>query len=226
MIAPDQDLDALFKRLHLANARRVWRDLVQRAERESWSYRDFLTLLVTEEIAHRQQTRLARLTRRAHPFLKTIDDFNFINRRCGAHARLGARADFVTEGRSLIFSARQGAGKRTWRSPSRAARFRTASMPSSRPRPRSSTTCPRRSRRAARAGAADLHTSGRLGRRRGGYLTYGRCANMLFHVVNERHRRHRAMIFTTNKALKGVGPRPARRGPRAGDHRSRPSAVA
>ena len=48
MSAPDHDLDALFKRLHLANARRVWRDLVQRAEREAWSYGDFLTLLVTE----------------------------------------------------------------------------------------------------------------------------------------------------------------------------------
>ena len=35
MMAPDQDLDALFKRLHLANARRVWRDLVQRAERDA-----------------------------------------------------------------------------------------------------------------------------------------------------------------------------------------------
>ena len=54
MIPADHDLDALFKRLHLANARRVWRDLVQRAERETWSYRDFLTLLVAEEIAHRQ----------------------------------------------------------------------------------------------------------------------------------------------------------------------------
>ena len=30
MIADETDLDALFKRLHLANARRVWRDLVQR----------------------------------------------------------------------------------------------------------------------------------------------------------------------------------------------------
>jgi DNA replication protein DnaC len=39
-----------------------------------------------------------------------------------------------------------------------------------------------------------------------GYLTYGTdAANMLFHVVNERHRRHRAMIFTTNKALKNWG---------------------
>ena len=78
MIAADTDLDALFKRLHLANARRVWRGLIDRAERERWSYRDFLALLATEEIAHRQQTRLGRRTRRAHfPFLKTIDDFNF-----------------------------------------------------------------------------------------------------------------------------------------------------
>jgi IstB-like ATP binding protein len=31
-----------------------------------------------------------------------------------------------------------------------------------------------------------------------GYLTYGTdAANMLFHVVNERHRRRRSMIFTT-----------------------------
>ncbi|MEO7789639.1 MAG: ATP-binding protein [Vicinamibacterales bacterium] len=73
MIPLEADLDALFKRLHLANARRVWRDLIQRAERETWPYRDFLTLLVAEEIAHRQQTRLTRLVRRAHfPFLKTV----------------------------------------------------------------------------------------------------------------------------------------------------------
>ena len=39
-----------------------------------------------------------------------------------------------------------------------------------------------------------------------GYLTYGTdAANMLFHVVNERHRRRRSMIFTTNKALKSWG---------------------
>jgi DNA replication protein DnaC len=39
-----------------------------------------------------------------------------------------------------------------------------------------------------------------------GYLTYGTdAANMLFHVGNERHRRHRPMIFTTNKSLKAWG---------------------
>jgi hypothetical protein len=39
-----------------------------------------------------------------------------------------------------------------------------------------------------------------------GYLTYGTdAANMLFHVVNERHRKQRSMIFTTNKSLKAWG---------------------
>jgi DNA replication protein DnaC len=39
-----------------------------------------------------------------------------------------------------------------------------------------------------------------------GYLTYGTdAATMLFQVVNDRHRRHRPMIFTTNKALKTWG---------------------
>lgn len=37
-------------------------------------------------------------------------------------------------------------------------------------------------------------------------ITYGTdAANMLFHVVNERHRRHRPMIFTTNISLKAWG---------------------
>jgi hypothetical protein len=39
-----------------------------------------------------------------------------------------------------------------------------------------------------------------------GYLTYGTdAANMLFHVVNDRHRRKRSMIFTTNKPTTAWG---------------------
>jgi hypothetical protein len=37
-------------------------------------------------------------------------------------------------------------------------------------------------------------------------LTYGAdAANVLFHVVNERHQRHRSMVFTTNKTLRAWG---------------------
>lgn len=210
MIAADTDLDALFKRLHLANARRVWRDLVQRAERETWAYADFLTLLVSEEIAHRQQTRLGRLTRRAQfPFLKTIDDFNFTYQSSLRLHMLGSAlsVDFVTEGRSLILAGKPGRGKThlaiaiAYRAIQNGfdAFFTTAA-----------------------ALIDDLSAAFRVGELSQalptythpavlivdevGYLTYGTdAANMLFHVVNERHRRHRPMIFTTNKSLKAWG---------------------
>jgi len=210
MTAADPDLDALFKRLHLANARRVWRDLVQRAERETWAYADFLTLLVSEEIAHRQQTRLGRLTRRAQfPFLKTIDDFNFTYQSSLRVHMLGSAlsVDFVTEGRSLILAGKPGRGKThlaiaiAYRAIQNGfdAFFTTAA-----------------------ALIDDLSAAFRVGELAQalptythpavlivdevGYLTYGTdAANMLFHVVNERHRRHRPMIFTTNKSLKAWG---------------------
>ena len=39
-----------------------------------------------------------------------------------------------------------------------------------------------------------------------GYLSYGAdAANVLFHVVNDRHLRRRSMIFTTNKELREWG---------------------
>lgn len=72
------DLDPILKRLHLANARRVWRDLIQRAEKEDWTYEALLTTLFAEEVAHRRGTRLARAVRAAaFPFLRTIDEFDF-----------------------------------------------------------------------------------------------------------------------------------------------------
>jgi DNA replication protein DnaC len=210
MIATDSDLDALFKRLHLANARRVWRSLIDRAERERWSYRDFLTLLATEEIAHRPQTRLARLTRRAQfPFLKTIDDFNFTYQSSLRLQMLGSAlsADFITEGRSLILAGKPGRGKThlaiaiAYRAIQNgfdafvttaaaliddlSAAFRTGELTNALP----TYTHP-----------------GVLVVDEVGYLTYGTdAANMLFHVVNDRHRRHKPMIFTTNKSLKAWG---------------------
>jgi DNA replication protein DnaC len=210
MIPADHDLDALFKRLHLANARRVWRDLVQRAERETWSYRDFLTLLVAEEIAHRQQTRLTRLTRRAHfPFLKTIDDFQFTYQSTVRLNVLGSAlsSDFVTDGRSLIFGGKPGRGKThlavaiAYRAIQNGfdAFFTTAATLID------DLSAAFRAGELAQALPTYTHPAV-LVVDEVGYLTYGTdAANMLFHVVNERHRRKRAMIFTTNKALKAWG---------------------
>jgi DNA replication protein DnaC len=101
----DVDLDRLLKRLNLANTRRVWRDLIARAEAEQWTFHQFLQTLVAEEIAHRTQTRLVRLSRRAQfPFLKTIEEFDFTYQSSVRLTLLGSALspDFVTEGRSLV----------------------------------------------------------------------------------------------------------------------------
>ncbi len=203
-------LEALFKRLHLANAPRIYRDLAARAEKEQWPYRDFLAVLMAEEVAHRQATRVQRLTRRAHfPFLKTIDEFDFTYQSILRLSVLGSylSADFVSDGRCLILSGKSGRGKThlavalAYRAIQNGfdALFTTAA-----------------------ALIDDLSRAGRDGRLRAaladythpqvlvidevGYLAYGSdAANVLFHVVNERHLRKRPMIFTTNKPLDAWG---------------------
>ncbi len=204
------ELDALLKRLHLANMRHVHAEAIARAETEQWSYRDFLALLVAEEVAHRTQTRLQRLTRRAHfPYLKTIEDFDFTLQSQLRLSLLGSylTPDFVTDGRSLILHGKTGRGK-THLSVAIAYRaiqhgfdalFTTAAQL-----------------------IEDLSNAGRKGRLHEalsrythphvlvidevGYLTYGpEAANVLYHVVNDRHLRKRPMVFTTNKPMHDWG---------------------
>ena len=199
------DLDAIFKRLHLANARRAWRDLVARAEAEGWSHRTLLAILLAEETAHRRNTRLQRGVRDAgFPFVKTIDDFDFSLQGNLRLPLLGSYLgpELVTEGRNLVLFGKTGRGK-THLAVAIAykaiqggftARFITAA-----------------------ALIDDLSAASRAGRLRDalaayttphvlvidevGYLTYGNdAANVLFHVVNDRHTRKRPMIFTTNKS--------------------------
>ena len=204
------DLDPLLKRLHLANTRRVWRDLLDRAEREAWTYAHFLTLLVTEEIAQRQQTRLSRVAHRAgFPFLKTIDDFNFTYQSTLRLTMMGTALspDFVTEGRALILVGKPGRGKThlaiaiAYRAIQNGftARFVTAAELID------DLSAAFRAGRLAEALTAYTQPDVLLVDEVG-YLTYGTdAANMLFHVVNDRHRRKRAMLFTTNKPLQAWG---------------------
>ena len=206
----DDELDLLLKRLHLANARRIWRGLVERAEKEEWSYRDFLVLLVSEEIAQRQQTRLGRLSRRASfPFFKTIDDFDFTYQSTVRLSLLGSALspDFITEGRNLILLGKPGRGKthlavalayRAIQNGFDALVVTAAELIDD-------LSAAFREGRLAQALQSYTHPA-LLVVDEVGYLTYGTdAANMLFHVVNDRHRRKRSMIFTTNKPTAAWG---------------------
>jgi DNA replication protein DnaC len=204
------DLDVLLRRLHLANARRIWRDLVQRAEKEQWSHDQLLYTLFAEEVAHRRGTRLTRAVRAANfPFLRTVEEFDFTYQSTLRLTTIGSllAPDFVTEGRSVILEGKPGRGKThlaiaiAYRAMQNGfdALFTTAAEL-----------------------IDDLSAASRDGRMREalatyvrphvlvvdevGYLAYGDdAANVLYHVVNDRHIKRRAMLFTTNKNPKRWG---------------------
>jgi DNA replication protein DnaC len=203
-------MELLFRRLNLAHTRRIYRDVADRAEKENWSYRDFLALLLAEEVAHRTQTRLQRCTRQAHfPFFKTIDEFDFSLQTTLRQSLLGSYLgpDFVTQGRSLILYGKAGRGKTHL---AVAIGYRAIQNGFE-------TLCT-----TAAELVEELSNASKKGCLREslltythphvlivdevGYLTYGPdAANVLFHVVNDRHLRKRPMIFTTNKSLSDWG---------------------
>jgi DNA replication protein DnaC len=203
-------LEPLFRRLNLAHTRRIYQEVADRAEKENWTYRDFLALLLAEEVAHRKQTRLQRGTRQAHfPFFKTIDEFDFTLQSTLRQSLLGSYLgpDFVTEGRSLILYGKTGRGKTHL---AVAIGYRAIQNGFD----TLCTTAAELIEDLSNASAKGLlHQSLSAYTRPHvlvideiGYLSYGPdAANVLFHVVNDRHLRKRPMIFTTNKPLSEWG---------------------
>ncbi len=108
------ELDGMLRRLHMPTVRRLWSDLQVRAETEGMRYADYLQVLVGEEIAHRTQTRISRMTHRAKfPFLRTIEEFDFAYQSGLRKELLGSYLgpEFVLEGRSLLLYGPSGVGK-------------------------------------------------------------------------------------------------------------------
>jgi len=205
-----EDLDALLRRLHLPTVRRLYKELADRAEKEEMSYHDYLGTLIAEEVAHRAQTRIERATRRAKfPFLATIEEFDFTFQSSVRLALLGSflGPELVSEGRSAIFLGPSGTGK-THLSIAIGYRaiqngFETLFTDADHLLERLSTASQQGRLREVLAEYLHPHV---LVVDELGYLTHRPdAANVLFHVVNERHLRRKPILFTTNKPLASWG---------------------
>ncbi|MFZ5479349.1 MAG: IS21-like element helper ATPase IstB [Myxococcota bacterium] len=206
----DIDLDKLLRRLHLPTVRRLYPGYATRAAAEGWSHRDYLALLIAEEVAHRNDTRIQKAARHAHfPFTKTIENFDFVFQSSLRRQQLGPYLgpELVSEGRNLILSGKPGRGKThlavaiAYRAIQNGftARFVGAS-----------------------ALIDELGLASRAGKLRDatttwvephvlvideiGYLNHAEdAANVLFGVVDQRYLARKPMIFTTNKKLREWG---------------------
>ena len=206
----DVDLDALLKRLHLPTMRRLYANYAVKAAAEGWAHRDFLALLVAEEVAHRNDTRIEKAARKAcFPFIKTIEQFDFVFQSSLRLQALGPYlgAELISGGRNLILSGRPGLGKTHL---AVAIGYRAIQNGFT----------------ARFVGASELidemGKASRAGRLREasfqwvipdvliidevGYLAHAAdAANVLFGIVDQRYLRQKPLILTTNKKLKDWG---------------------
>ena len=200
-------LEIMLKRLGLSTVQRVLPELTPLAEKEGWSYPQFLERLVSEEIAQRSERRItSQVARAKFPFHGTIETFDFTFRSELKRQMLGRflGPELISENRSLILEGPPGTGK-THLCVSIAykaiqngfmARFTTA---------------------AALINdlklAHDLNISLKpyvqphvLVIDEMGYLGYGPgAADVLFQVVDQRYLKGKPILFTTNKPLKQWG---------------------
>lgn len=204
------DATPLMKRLHLPTMSRLLPEYEARAAKEGWTHREFLTLLLAEEIANRNNTRVAKSARNAHfPFLKTIEEFDFVFQSSLRRQQLGPYLgpELISEGRNLILSGKPGRGKThlavaiAYRAIQNGfhARFVTASDLIDELSAASKAGTLREA--TATYVAPDVLVIDEIG-----YLHHADdAANVLYGVIDQRCLRKRPLLFTTNKPLSQWG---------------------
>lgn len=107
-------LETALRQLRLPTVRGQYHDLERQAQTEGWTYLEYLERLVTAEVDHRRERRIARAARQAgFPFLKTLEEFDFSFQRSIQRKALGPYLgpELVSGGRNLILAGPPGIGK-------------------------------------------------------------------------------------------------------------------
>lgn len=200
-------LELMLKRLGLRTVQRILPDLKTIAEKEAWSYTQFLERLLAEEIAQRCDNRIAtQLAKAKFPFAATIESFDFKFKSDLKQQMLGRflGPELVSERRSLILEGPPGTGKThlciaiSYKAIQNgfSARFTTAAALINELRVA-------RDLNAALKPYLQPHV---LVIDEMGYLGYGLgAADVLFQVVDQRYLTGKPILFTTNKPLKQWG---------------------
>ena len=206
MKASTIDLERLLRRLHLPTVRRLYAELETRAEKEEMSYRDYLAILIAEEVAHRGETRVRRSVHQAHfPFLATIEEFDFTFQSTVRLSLIGSALgpELISEGRTMVLCGPSGTGKTHLAIAIAYKAIQNGGTALFREANHLIEELSEATRRGTLRQAiepyihADVLVIDELG-----YLTYPQdAANVLFQVVNQRYLQKKAIVVTTNKPL-------------------------
>ena len=115
MINSSITLPIQLKALCLSSIRLNWEEISQQAEKNHWTYPQYLSALCERELANREQQRIGRYVSEAKlPIGKTLDTFKFDKLNSINSAQINAFAEntnWIAQSQNLIIFGPSGVGK-------------------------------------------------------------------------------------------------------------------